>query len=281
MKLSFPMFVGALFGQVYMLVEKAIASGLDAGSIASLNYANKLMQLPVGIFVTAMATAIYPTLSEMAAKKDQKAFSGAVASGIRLLSLIMLPAAVGLIVLREPIVTLAFERGSFDRAATLKTASALAFYSLGILGTANAQVLQRAFYSLNDSWTPVKVGIGVTFLNTALAFLLVHPLGHSGLALANSSGMLANFVVLLWLLRNKLSTPLPLWPALTKIAISAGIMGVIVALLYARLSPLGMVLALGASVLVGVVVYFALIIVLGVDEFTKLTDMVKRKLVRA
>lgn len=278
--LALPIMLGTLFGQFHLVVDKGLASGLDAGSIAALNYAAKLAQLPVGIFVTALATAIYPTLAEYAGRGDKAGLATAAGSGVRLLSLVMLPAAVGLIVLRAPVVRLAFERGSFDAGATQMTATALAFYSLGLLGVANIQILCRAFYSLQDSLTPVKVNIGAALVNIALAIVLVKPLGHGGIALANSLAMIGNMLCLVWLLRNKTGQSLGFLVSIAKIAAASGIMGGVVYLLYPKLAGLGQIVSLGLSVGVGVVVYLVLVAALGVEELSQVQGLVKKRLGR-
>ncbi len=279
-RLALPIVVGSLFGQLYMVIDKGLASGLDAGSIAAMNYAAKLVQLPVGIFVTALATAIYPTLAEHAGRGDHDGLKRSVSSGLRLLTLVMLPAAVGLIVLRTPIVSLAFQRGSFDSVATAKTATALAFYAIGVLGVANQQILTRAFYVLSDSITPVAVGIGSSLLNIGLAFWLVRPLQHGGLALANSIATLVNMAVLMMFLRRKVGSSLGVVGSLVKIALAAGVMGGVVLFAYPLLASIGRIAALAGSVSLGVVVYFVMIALLGVEEMRVLTGMVKKRLGR-
>lgn len=228
LQLSAPIFISSLIGQLYMVVDRRLASGLDAGSLASLNFANKLVQLPVGIFVTALATVVYPTLAEFAAKGDKKGFAEATLTSLRGLVLLLLPASVGLYVLRYPIVRLAFERGSFDEVATTRTAFAVGYYAIGLLGVSVAQVLARAFYSLQDTITPVKVGIITAFVNIGLALALVQPLGHGGLALANSLGLTFNAVMLLYLLAQKLKSGTfnLVAPLLGKSALAALLMGV-------------------------------------------------------
>lgn len=279
-RLALPIMVGSLFGQLYMVIDKGLASGLDAGSISAMSYAAKLVQLPVGIFVTALATAIYPTLAEHAGRHDYDGLKRSVSSGLRLLTLVMLPAAVGLIVLRTPIVSLAFERGSFDSAATAKTATALAFYAIGVLGIANQQILVRAFYVLSDSVTPVAVSIGTSLLNIGLAFWLVKPLHHGGLALAYSIAMLVNMAALMLLLRRKMGSSLGVVGSMGKIALAAGFMGGVVLFTYPLLASFGRIIALAGSVGLGILVYFILITMLGVEEMRVLAGMLKKRLGR-
>ncbi|MDP3486692.1 MAG: lipid II flippase MurJ, partial [Bacillota bacterium] len=279
LRLSAPIFVGSLFGQLYMIVDRSLASGLDAGSMASLNFANKLVQLPVGIFVTALATAVYPTLAEYAARGDKRSFAEAVSSSIRGLALLMIPAAVGLYVLRYPIVRLAFERGSFDATATAKTAVALGYYAVGLLGLSAAQVLARAFYALQDTATPVKIGIATALVNIVLAVMLVGPLNHGGLALANSLGFLFNAGVLLYILRTKVEKgALSITPVLTKGTVAALVMGLVSSVVLRQSAALGQVVSLGAAVSAGLVVYAVALVMLKVDEVWLAINVVQRKM---
>lgn len=267
LKLSAPIFVSSLFGQVYMVVDRRLASGLDVGSIAALNFANRLVQLPVSIFVAALATAAYPTLAALASRGDKKGFASTTISSLRGLVVLLVPATVGLWVLRYPIVRLAFERGSFDAAATEKTAYALGFYALGLLGLATAQVLTRAFFSLHDTLTPVKIGIATSLLNTALALLLVYPLAHGGLALASSLGASVSSLWLFYALRKKLGpVPMGMLPLLLKVGGASLVMGVTSAVVMAFTAGYGQIISLGAAVSLGLLVYGLSLLLAGVDE---------------
>jgi len=262
-----------------MVVDRNLAAGLDAGSIASLNFANKLVQLPVGIFVAALATAVYPTLSEHAAKGDKKRFAETTVSSLRGIALLMVPAAVGLFVLRYPIVRLAFERGSFDQVATTKTAIALGYYAVGLVGLSVAQVLARAFYALQDTLTPVKIGIITAIVNIILAFTMLDVLGHGGLALANSMGFLFNAVLLMYLLSKKLEKgALRLLPLLGKATFAALAMGSISSVVYNVTSSLGQVIALGSAICMGLGVYVLCLLALRVEELTVVLTLVKKRI---
>jgi len=278
LKLSVPIFVAGLFGQLYVVVDRRLASGLDIGSIAALNFANRLVQLPFGIFVMALSTAVFPTLADLAARGDKKAFAEALVASLRGLLLLLVPAAVGLFVLREPIVRLAFERGSFDAADTAKTALALGFYALGLLGLSAGTVLTRAFYSLQDTLTPVKIGVLTAILNALLAIVLVEPLAHGGLALANSLGVSLSAVLLLGLLRKKLGpVPMGLLPLLVKVALCSLGMGLASHYIYVLLRSSGGMLALAAAVFGGVAVYSAGLLAARVDEVSWALNRLRRR----
>jgi len=269
LKLSAPIFVAGVFGQLYMIVDRRLASGLDAGSIASLNFANRLVQLPFGIFVMALSTVVFPALADLAAQGNKKGFGEALSAGLRAMVILLVPATVGLIVLRHPIVRLAFERGSFDATDTAKTAFALSFYALGLLGLSTGTVLTRAFYSLRDTLTPVKIGILTAMLQALLAILLVYPLAHGGLALANSIGVSLGAIAMFILLRKSLGRlSMGVSALLGKVALCSLGMGLVSHLVYVWLSPLGDIVALAAAVGGGVAVYGAGLLALRVDEAT-------------
>ena len=276
--LSVPIFASSAFGQVYQLVDRRLASGLDAGSLASLNFAVKLAQLPIAIFVTALVTAVYPTLAQQASEGDLQGYGETVSASLRGVSLLIIPAAVGMFVLQTPIVRLAFERGSFDETATARTAVALGYYAVGILGLAMAQVLARAFYSLQDTLTPVKVGIITATINVALAFILVRPMGHGGLALANSLGSFFNSGMLLFVLSRKLRRgALNFGPLLGKTAVASALMGAGAYGVYGlAASRFGQIISLGAAVGFGMAVYGVMLLIMRVEE----VNLVRRRLLR-
>lgn len=202
-KLAVPVLLGVVVSQVGVIVERMIASTLPEGSISALNYALRLVQLPYGVFGLTIATVLYPTMSRAAASGDLARFRGAMSQGIRFMGFVLLPMAASLIMLRTPLVKLAFERGAFDSKATEATAYAMAFYGVGVFGLSLRDLASKAFYSLHDTITPTVVGAGSVAINVALNLVLVRLLGHGGLALANSCAVTFGAVALLWYLRSK------------------------------------------------------------------------------
>ncbi len=159
---------------------------LPEGSIAALKFADRLRQVPLGLFVAAVVTVVYPNLSGMWAKKDTAGFKETAIMGLRYVEFICIPAALGLMVLARPIVRLVFEHGAFTAGATSVTASALVAYSPALISMAATQVIFVAFYSSQDTRTPVLLAAGTAVANILLDVLLVRFLGHVGLAVANS-----------------------------------------------------------------------------------------------
>jgi len=164
----------------------------------------RLIQFPIGIFGVAMGMAVLPTLSEHAVKGDFDKLRDDFSFALRLLFFITIPAMAGLIALGEPIVNVLFQRGKFDYIATVGTAQALLFYSMGIWAIVGARVVTSSFYSMQDTKTPVKILMVTVITNIVLSLILMKPLKHSGLALANALASTVNFLLLFYFLRKKL-----------------------------------------------------------------------------
>ena len=125
--------------------------------ITYLYFADRLVQFPLGVFAIAAATAILPSLSRQAAAEDFEALSDTFVHALKLVFFISIPAMVGLIVLREPIVALLFQRGEFDESATRLTAQALLYYSLGLWAFSAVRIVAATFFAMQDTRTPVKI----------------------------------------------------------------------------------------------------------------------------
>jgi len=200
-----PIFLGTAVNQIYLMINRFFASGLTEGSISALNYAGKLMNLPMGIFALAISTAIFPTLSEQALQGERRELGLTLTRGLKLVLLITLPAAAGLMALKTPIVKLLFERGAFDQVATQMTAEALFYFCLGMFAMAMIMVITRAYYALGDVRTPLCLGLLSIAVNVVASIALMPSLGHSGLALANTLAAVFNALAMYLLLRKHLS----------------------------------------------------------------------------
>ncbi len=209
-RLMLPRVLGLAAVQINFLVNTMLASGLVAGSLAALNYAWLLMLLPQGVFAQSVATAAFPTFSAQAAKGQWAEMRSTLSATLRAILYLAIPAAVGLIVLRVPLVQLVFERGAFGETSTQMVAWALALFALGLPAHSVVEIVVRAFYALHDTRTPVAVGVAAMVLNVVLSLALIRvfevvgwmPLG--GLALSNSLATTAEMAVLLGLIRRRL-----------------------------------------------------------------------------
>ena len=203
-RLMAPRVLGLAAVQLHFWINTVLASGLMAGSLSALNYAWLIMLLPQGIVAQAVATAAFPTFAALEAGGRLQELRRLVSSTLRGVLFLTIPAAAGLLVWRTPLIRMLLERGEFTADSTTLTAAALAFYSFGLIGHSVVEIVTRAFYALHDTRTPVGVGIGAMALNVALSLLLIAPLAHAGLALANTLATSVEMAFLLWFLSRRL-----------------------------------------------------------------------------
>jgi len=202
-KLMIPSLLGLSVTQINITVSTILAS-FFAGGPTYLFYGMRLIQFPLGIFGVALATAILPTLSAQSARGALDELRATVSFGLRMILFIILPAMLGLILLREPLVHLFFEHGSFTHADTIATATAVFCYAVGLWAFAGVRIIVAAFYSLQDTKTPaITAAIAVT-ANIAFSLMLMSPLGVSGLALATALAAMVNGGILVAVLNRRL-----------------------------------------------------------------------------
>jgi len=190
--------------QFNVLVNTMLATSQGEGAASWLNFAFRVMYLPMGLFGLSIATAAIPSLSSAAARGDREGMRATLSSAMRMMLMLNVPATLGLIALAAPIVALLFEHGSFTPEATAGTAAALICYAPGLVGYSAIKLAVPAFYTLRDSRTPVIVGAISVAFNLALNLTLVRVLGFRGLALGTAASAIFNGLLLLWLLRSRL-----------------------------------------------------------------------------
>jgi len=277
----------AVFGlaavQVMVFVNTLLASLLPLGSISYLYYADRVMEFPLGVFGIALASASLPVMSRQAATGDHRALAGTLNFALRLALYVSLPATVGLVMLRTPIVRVLFERGRFGAAETSATAEALAWYAVGLAAFAGSRIAAQVFYALGEAGTAVKWGIVSIVANVGAAAAMMGPFGHAGLAGASSIGAYVNLLSLLLVARGRLgrlggrallssvcrtalaSLPvagacwlaLVLWPARPTLALDGA--------------------WLGATIAVGGAAFWAASVALGLSERTVLVRLYSRR----
>jgi len=222
-----PRVLGLFFVQLHFLVNTILASRLGAGALSALNYAWLLMLLPQGIIAQGIATVVFPTFSAQTAAGQIDAFRHTFERALRVVAFLVAPSAALLFVLRRPTISILLERGAFDTESMILVAYGLQFYVVGLIFHSLLEIIVRGFYALQDTWTPVAVGVLAMVGNIALSFLLVGRLSFGGLALANSLATLAETVALLWLFSRRLPAGLgwgTLLPAMLKTLIATGAM---------------------------------------------------------
>ena len=286
-QLYLPIGLGLLVDQFAVALSFNIASRTGESGIAWMKYAATLIQFPLGLVVTAVSVAILPMLSRYAAKADDDAFRATLAQGLRLVLILVLPAAMGLLVMAEPLVALILQRGQFLPADTIATAQALRFSILGLVFAALDQPLIFAFYARKDTWTPALVGVGtvVFYIGTALVPTLLHEPRLSELILANSLKLTAHALLMLYLFTRKVGSLQPHRVGrTTSLALGASV-GMVIPIagtlfLLQGVVPsgaLGYLIRILAASGVGALVYILLLRWMGVEEVTLLRRAFRRQ----
>ncbi|MBF0143997.1 MAG: murein biosynthesis integral membrane protein MurJ [Magnetococcales bacterium] len=278
-----PSIVGVSVAQINLLFDIFVASWLPVGSISYLYYADRLVEFPLGLIGIAMATVILPMFSAKASRQDLEGLKADLDYALRLVLIINIPATVGLVVLREPILGLLFQRGAFDAETTRLTGQAVMAFGVGLTAFSAVKVISPAFYALKDTRTPVRVAIVCLLSNMVLNVALMFPLQHAGLALATTLSSYLNCGLLLRALGKKLDfnpvAGLPLVALKTGVA-SLGMTLFLSMSLWGLWSPgmgtLGLLFLVMYAMLGGGVVFLVLARVLQLRELNELIGAIRK-----
>ena len=282
-KLMGPRILGASVVQLNFVANTVIGLSLGEGAASAVTWAFTLMLMPQAAIAQSAGTASLPTLSAQYELGQHEAFKKTLAGIIRAVILLAIPATVGMIILRVPLVQVIYERGEFDANSTAMVSWALMWYSAGLVGHCLVEVLSRGYYAMQDTRTPVIVGVAAMGLNIGLSFLFVKlftVMPHGGLALANSVATGLESIVLVTFLWKRLkglegrSLFVTIWKALLASAVMAGVI-----LVWSRLMSghSKYIVLLGGSVL-GLLAYGLMIWALKVPELGAIITRIKSKL---
>jgi len=198
-----PGLVGAGVTQLNLAIDVIIASLLPPGSVSLLYYADRVQQLPLGTIGTAVGTALLPLLSRQVRAGEAEAASDTMNRALEYALVLTLPAALALIVAREPVMSVLFQRGAFGAASVAGSAAALAAYAVGLPAFVIVKVLAPGFFARGDTATPVKIGVVAVAVNLALNLVFMRPLQQVGPALATSLAAMFNVAGLAWALHRR------------------------------------------------------------------------------
>ena len=277
-----PVVFGAGIVQVNVFVDSVFASFLEEGSVTSIYVADRVMELVLGGYAIALSTAILPMLSRQAAENRIDEMKTTLNFGARLILFITVPATVGLIVLRQPIIEVLFQHGNFNAQSTALTTWALLFFALGLPAFSMVKIIVPAFYALQDTRTPVKIAFIAMFLNAGLNFLFFRPLQNGGPPLATTLSALFNSLALMVIFYRRhgsygIRGIMVSFLKFTAAALALG--GVTVALInwpgFYFGQPLPrQVFALAVTIAVGAATYFAVVYLVGARELKELLELV-------
>jgi putative peptidoglycan lipid II flippase len=283
--LTIPVLIGSSIDQINTIVNKTLASSLRAGSISALNYASRVSDIFVSAFAVAIATAVFPMLSNAFNNGKMKEVKEIMAEGINIIIIITVPSTIGIIIFAQPAVKLFFQRGAFGERATLMTSQALVCYSFGLLGLSLRTMATRVYYSLQDMITPMINGMVSVGLNIILNLILIKYMAHSGLALSASISATVTSILLFFQLRRKIGRIglTRYFTCFVKVFLASVIMGVASWGIYSGLgkfvsdTTMSQFLRLFLSVGMAIIVYMILCTVLKVSEMKTLINRLKNR----
>jgi len=279
---AYPIIIGMLLLNINTIIDRSLASSLEMGTITALNFSQKLSNFLFAVVGLSIITIIYPKFAKLYQNGTLDKFKTLLSETVTNILVIMVPLLCILIILREPIVEVIFEYGSFDHRATEMTATGLLYYSLGIIALTIQELFSRALYSLKDTKSSMySAGISV-LINILLNYLLISYMGLGGLALATSISLIIRMVILEYLLRRKIGGWLELKSFLIniiKVCIAALLMSIVIAALvelyYSNHSKLLLLMNIGLVIILGLCVYAISLRCLKVDFTMKLKSFIK------
>ncbi len=265
-------------GDFFTLLGTHLRYPLWDGAVSHLYYSQRLYQFPLGVLGISLATAIFPVMSANAAKRDFNTLVRTISRGIKGAAFVSIPAIAGLILVARPLVSAVFEQGEFTTADTKATTQVLLFYAVGLCGYFSQQILTRAFYSVQDSKTPMRSAVIAVFANIVLNLTLIWFMGTAGLAFSTAICSYLQVVILVLVLRKRIGRSIldGFWITLVKTVIatiSMFLAGAGILFLMARLpdSRCSNVLRIVATVPVSAAVYLLAAKLLRIRELTLLT----------
>lgn len=284
-KLMIPVIISTSVIQLNLFVNRSFATNIFFGAVTVLDCSNKINTLAYEVFAIGIAMIVYPTLSEMAAKKDRVGYRKELEKSLSTIMLIMVPAAFAIVFLRDPLITIIFKRGAFTNEAAKLTSNALLFYAPSMVAYGIRDILNKAFYSIKDTKTPMInsfFGIGI---NIVINIFIVKYMKVSGLTLATSISVIITTILMLLDLNKKLSgmNLKKVCIDFLKILISSIIMGLVilsvnkVILSFLNVGIKSSIICVLVSFVLGSMVYFLSIYLFKVEEFFDLIKSLKGK----
>jgi putative peptidoglycan lipid II flippase len=266
--------------QLNTLVDKIMASGLPTGTVSSLSYGGRLLNVFSGLLTTAVSTALYPLMSQLAVEKNYEKLRTVLVQAIYLVSIFIIPVSIACVLFSNSIVSLVFQRGAFDSESVSRTAAVFSGYSVGMLFMGLKDIFSNVFYSFGDTKTTMRISVFTVALNIALNIILVDSMGVAGLALATSVAAVINAVLLFYKLRRYLSVKFSdICLEMMKITLIS-----VVACGIAFICVRGMgidIVQLTVAALIGIVLYIIGLKLTAVKAFDLVLAFVKNKLLKS
>jgi putative peptidoglycan lipid II flippase len=280
--LALPILFGNSIVQINNIVDKVIASFLESGAVSALSYSSSLNRFVTGVFITTLSTVIYPSLTASYANNDIKRFNSELLNSLSLLPIVILPISIITTIYATDIVSIVYERGSFDLNATKLTAAALTFYAGMYVFSSVQEVIIRAFYALKDAKTPMVNATIAVVANSVISIILSRIMGIGGIALGTTISTALTSVILWFSLKKKLPDLklTCLYPTIIKVLFSAFVMIIVLLYIQQELLYLSPLLRFLMVTLIGFLVYFGTLLILKCRELIIILNIFKRKLTK-
>lgn len=289
--LALPVFISVSVNDINTIVNRNLASGMGKGAASILYFANKMNTMIIGVFITAITAVIFPILTRTLGSGDMVRGKKVMNASIKSVLFLTVPATIGMIILARPLIEIAFVRGSFTATDGIMTTSTLRFYSLSLISISLSNVLNRIFYSIEDTKTPFYIGVVNVVLNVGLNLAVAKHFGTNGLAASVSISTTVAVIISFVLLRKKIGKlgARSFIKALIKTAMASIVMGV-VALSYFPYEKLIMTFASGGTatllkliallivILIAAVIYVICLYYLGVREIRDVAGIMRTKI---
>lgn len=285
-KLMIPVIISTSIVQLNLFINKSFATNTYSGGATILDFSNKISTMAYEVFAIGISMVIYPSLSSYAAQGKDKEYKNVLVKGINMILLIMVPASIAISILRMPLITIIFKRGAFNENAALKTSSALLFYCPSMIAYGVRDVLNKAFYAVKDTKTPmINSFIGI-FINIILNFIFIGNMKVSGLALSTTISVTITTIIMFFNLNSRMDKIgiKKVLEAFFKTIASSLVMAVTIffinkfCMLKIGYNIKGSLFSIMLSFVSGTVIYGVCLYILKSDEFMYAINMIKEKI---
>jgi putative peptidoglycan lipid II flippase len=285
-KLALPVLISSWVQPLCVVINMAFGSSLGDGAVSGLNWANKIYIIMVGVFAYAVTNFIFPKLSRLDAGSDSAAFSNTTRASIGWIVCIIAYVSAMFISLNKPVIQVVFERGEFTAENTLLTANALSFYSVGMIGYAVCEILNKSFYAIHDGKTPMYTSVFGVVVNLISAFVCIRvfKMGVGGLALASAiSSILMSIVLVVMINKRKKGTFTKYFAVnFAKVIFGGVICGLVAKLIYGMTARLGSCMLLPfvqlcVAAIPALFVYIVTLIILKTEEIKQIRSLIHEK----
>ena len=282
-KLATPVLISTWVQPINNLVNLRFASGLENNqAVPALDYSSKLYTLMVGAFSLTLSNIIFPELSKLTSDDKKNEIKKILNNSIKISLLFIIPMSIGVILLSHDIIKIIYERGEFTSHSTMLTSQALLYYAIGMIGYGLMEVLNKAFYAMQDSKTPMKISIVAILLNLLLSISLVKAMGYTGLPLAASITSILIGILMLVVINKKIPGIVEKddTKELAKILFSATVMGLLIVVLKNVIignTLIKTILRIVLSVVLGMILYFSCTILLKNQTINEYISKIKKE----